>query len=190
MVSRISYRNEIMKSCTNHIIIYIPICFKESNGTIDFIDNRKANTVVFRTCDVEKKVMVFQIGAPEAGIALKAAQVVEKDVGAIDINMGCPKHFSTCGGMGAALLSKPEIAADIIGTLRRNLSIPVFAKIRLLPDESIHNAVELIRRMEKNGVSCVAGKEENIFLSYIIYIYININFIKLFFFFSTYAYFE
>ncbi|RLN96677.1 hypothetical protein BBJ28_00012705 [Nothophytophthora sp. Chile5] len=64
-----------------------------------------------------------------------------RDVAAVDINMGCPKHFSIQGGMGAALLRKPEVACDqIVKTLRRNLNIPVSCKIRLLPStqETIH----------------------------------------------------
>lgn len=35
------------------------------------------------------------------------------DVAAIDVNMGCPKPFSLSGGMGAALLSKPELISDV-----------------------------------------------------------------------------
>ena len=36
-----------------------------------------------------------------------------QDVSAIDINVGCPKSFSLSGGMGAALLSKPELIHDV-----------------------------------------------------------------------------
>lgn len=36
------------------------------------------------------------------------------DVAAVDINMGCPKAFSIQGGMGAALLSKPELIHDVL----------------------------------------------------------------------------
>lgn len=36
-----------------------------------------------------------------------------KDVAAVDINMGCPKSFSISGGMGAALLTKPELIHDV-----------------------------------------------------------------------------
>lgn len=31
--------------------------------------------------------------------------------------MGCPKSFSISGGMGAALLSKPELIHDVINIL-------------------------------------------------------------------------
>lgn len=40
--------------------------------------------------------------------AVKVAKMVERDVDAIDVNMGCPKSFSLKGGMGAALLTQPE----------------------------------------------------------------------------------
>ncbi|KAG5602652.1 hypothetical protein H5410_034022 [Solanum commersonii] len=77
-----------------------------------------------------------------------------KDVAAVDINMGCPKSFSISGGMGAALLSKPELIHDILTTLRRNLDVPVTCKIRLL--KSPQDTVELARRIEKTGVSALA----------------------------------
>ncbi|KAL7241817.1 hypothetical protein ACSBR1_014410 [Camellia fascicularis] len=51
-----------------------------------------------------------------------------KDVAAVDINMGCPKSFSISGGMGAALLTKPELILDILTTLKRNLDTPVTYK--------------------------------------------------------------
>ncbi len=42
-----------------------------------------------------------------------------------------------------------------MGTLHRNLPVPVLAKIRLLPDDSVKNAVEMIQRLEKMGVAAV-----------------------------------
>jgi tRNA-dihydrouridine synthase 2 len=36
------------------------------------------------------------------------------DIAAIDVNMGCPKSFSMSGGMGAALLSKPDLIHDVM----------------------------------------------------------------------------
>ena len=98
--------------------------------------------------------LVVQIGAATADDALAAASVVSRDCRAIDVNMGCPKHFSLQGGMGAALLSKPETVADILGTLRRNLNLPITCKIRLLHSET--QMVELVRRIESMGVSALA----------------------------------
>lgn len=38
---------------------------------------------------------------------------------AIDINMGCPKEFSVRGGMGAALLKKPELIENVIKKFKK-----------------------------------------------------------------------
>uniref|UniRef100_A0A672FQK2 tRNA-dihydrouridine(20) synthase [NAD(P)+]-like n=1 Tax=Salarias fasciatus TaxID=181472 RepID=A0A672FQK2_SALFA len=74
--------------------------------TVDFVapDDR----VMFRTCEREKDRVVFQMGTADPDRALAVARLVEKDVAAVDVNMGCPKEYSTKGGMGAALLSDPE----------------------------------------------------------------------------------
>lgn len=99
-------------------------------GTIDFVHQQDScghsnAVVVFRTDPrIEAKKVVFQMGVGSATEALAAALVVQKDVAGIDINMGCPMKFSIQGGMGAALLQKPEVAADIVKTLSDNLDIP------------------------------------------------------------------
>ncbi|CAH9094577.1 unnamed protein product [Cuscuta epithymum] len=94
------------------------------------------------------------MGTSDAVRALSAAQMVCKDVAAVDINMGCPKSFSISGGMGAALLTKPELIHDILTTLRRNLDTPVTCKIRLL--KCSQDTVELARQIEKTGISALA----------------------------------
>lgn len=76
--------------------------------------------------------------------------MVEEDVAAIDINMGCPKSFSLKGGMGAALLSKPELIQQIMTSLKGALKKPVSCKIRVLHD--IKATVELAKVIEQTGV--------------------------------------
>ncbi|KAF6157879.1 hypothetical protein GIB67_015195 [Kingdonia uniflora] len=127
-------------------------------GCTDFVEKGTEN-VVFRTCPEERNRVVFQMGSSDAVRALTAAQLICKDVAAVDINMGCPKSFSISGGMGAALLSKPELIHDILTTLKRNLNMPITCKIRLL--KSSQDTVELARGIEKTGVSALAvhGRE-------------------------------
>lgn len=98
-------------------------------GTVDFIDEQDG-CIVFRTCPLERQQVVLQIGTADPQRALRVAKMLENDVAAIDINMGCPKEFSLKGGMGAALLSDPERAKAILTTLVENVKIPVTCKIR------------------------------------------------------------
>ena len=76
---------------------------------------RSGGGVEFSTHPDEAGRLVFQMGTPSAAVAVKAAEAIERDVDAFDLNMGCPKSFSVKGGMGAALLRKPEVAADVRG---------------------------------------------------------------------------
>lgn len=120
--------------------------------TVDFVD--PAGRVVFRTCAAERGRVVFQVGTADPERALRVARLVENDVAAFDVNMGCPKTFSIQGGMGAALLSKPDTVRDILTTLVRNVRIPVTCKIRLL--ERREDTLALVRLIESTGVAALA----------------------------------
>ncbi len=100
---------------------------------------------------VECNKLIYQIGTGESRLALEAASRVISDVSGIDINMGCPKKFSVGGGMGSALLSDTKRACDIISTLRRNLSKPVSAKIRLLDPDDPRPTVDFVRALISSG---------------------------------------
>uniref|UniRef100_A0A803L1Z1 tRNA-dihydrouridine synthase n=2 Tax=Chenopodium quinoa TaxID=63459 RepID=A0A803L1Z1_CHEQI len=145
----ITYGEEII----DHKLVKCDRIVNDYLGTIDVVE-KGTQSVVFRTCPEEHNRVVFQMGTSDAVRALKAAQLVCNDVAAVDINMGCPRSFSISGGMGAALLSKPETIHDILTTLKRNLNTPVTCKIRLL--KTSHDTVELARQIEKTGVSALA----------------------------------
>lgn len=123
----------------------------DAKRTIDFIAPDKS--IVYQTSQDDTN-NIAQLGAANATTALAAASVISKDVAGIDLNCGCPKHFSLQGGMGAALLKTPEVIEDILSTLSRNLENPVTVKIRLLEKDA--DTVEIIRRAEHAGVKAVA----------------------------------
>ncbi|XP_013133632.1 PREDICTED: tRNA-dihydrouridine(20) synthase [NAD(P)+]-like isoform X2 [Papilio polytes] len=128
--------------------------------TVDYID-QSDGTVVFRTCHEEKDKVVLQLGTCDAERALKVAKMVENDVAAIDINMGCPKEFSIKGGMGVALLEQTDKAYDILKTLVNNLSIPVTCKIRIFqtPEETY----SVVEKLVSSGIKAIAihGRTRN-----------------------------
>ncbi|KAM5138170.1 tRNA-dihydrouridine(20) synthase [NAD(P)+]-like [Mantella aurantiaca] len=120
--------------------------------TVDYVSTTER--VVFQTCEREKGRVVFQMGTADAKRALAVAKLVEDDVAAIDVNMGCPKEYSTKGGMGAALLSSSEKIEEILKTLVNGISKPVTCKIRILP--SVEETINLVKIIEKTGVAAIA----------------------------------
>jgi len=144
----IVYSEEII----DHRFVHCKRIVNEQYGTIDFIHDHDSRPM-FRTCEKEKGKVVFQMGTCDPERALKAARVVENDVAAIDINMGCPQEYSTKGGMGAALLQKPHLIEAILKKLVENLSIPVTCKIRVLP--SLEDTLSLVKMIEATGVAAI-----------------------------------
>jgi tRNA-dihydrouridine synthase 2 len=55
--------------------------------------------------------------------------------------------------MGAALLTNPDLACDIVRTLCAGVSVPVSVKIRLL--ETTEQTVELAKRLEAAGAAAL-----------------------------------
>lgn len=110
---------------------------------------------MFTTHPVEKPYLVYQIGSADPELAVRAAKTVLQDVSGIDLNCGCPKPFSTHAGMGAALLTNPDLLCSILTALRRELPphITVTAKIRLLPTQE--DTLKLVERIVNTGVSAL-----------------------------------
>ncbi|KAG2358799.1 hypothetical protein BDR07DRAFT_1521775 [Suillus spraguei] len=79
----------------------------------------------------------------------------KSDVSGVDLNCGCPKPFSTHAGMGAALLTNPDLLCGILEALRRELprEISVSAKIRLLPTQE--ETKKLVERIARTGVNAI-----------------------------------
>lgn len=117
-------------------------------GTVDFIDSK--NSLVFRTTREERTRLVFQVGSSDPELALAAAKHVAKDVAGIDLNCGCPKHFSVHAGMGAALLRTPEKLTSILKKLVTESGLPVSAKIRMLPD--MGQTIDLVKGTISTGI--------------------------------------
>ena len=103
----------------------------------------------------EGRKLIFQIGTASPTLAVEAAKLVAADVGGIDVNAGCPKPFSTSGGMGAALLQTPELLASILTALVREVGevyeIGISVKIRLL--ETAEKTEALVRRLCQTGIT-------------------------------------
>lgn len=140
----------------------------EKLGTVDYLETRngevqkpkpgKSVPVVFRT-DRSKEAgrLILQLGSADPEIAVEAAKTVIDDVDGIDLNCGCPKPFSTHSGMGAALLSTPDLLTLILSNLVEKVGKPndkpISAKIRLLHDKDPAPTLELVEKICQTGIA-------------------------------------
>ncbi|KAE8271028.1 hypothetical protein A4X09_0g1327 [Tilletia walkeri] len=119
-------------------------------GLIDF-QNAEGRSV-FTTHAVEKSRLIFQLGSATPSQAFEAIRVVSGDVAGVDLNCGCPKQFSTSGGMGANLLTTPDILCDVLRAMRHAAPphVAVTCKIRLLPTQE--DTIKLVQQIVRTGV--------------------------------------
>lgn len=103
----------------------------------------------------ESNRLIFQLGTASPILAVEAANLVAPYVAGIDVNAGCPKPFSTSGGMGAALLSTPDLLCDILVALVKEVGekhqIGISVKIRLLKTPEMTRA--LVERLCDTGIT-------------------------------------
>ncbi|KAF5345189.1 hypothetical protein D9758_009700 [Tetrapyrgos nigripes] len=121
-------------------------------GVVSFNGKSRA---IWTTHPVEKPYLIYQIGSADPEIAVQAAKMVMNDISGIDLNCGCPKPFSTHAGMGAALLTNPDLLCSILTALREAMPphITVTAKIRFLPDQK--DTLKLVERIVNTGISAL-----------------------------------
>ena len=140
--------------------------YNPDTGTIDFsrrssnMDNlpaeKQRESVIFSLHpEREKGKLIFQLGTAKPETAVAAAKLVAQDVAGIDVNSGCPKPFSTLGGMGAALLKDPDRLCAILEALVKEIGVPhqigISVKIRLL--ETSSDTESLVTRLVQTGIT-------------------------------------
>ncbi|OAP63611.1 hypothetical protein AYL99_02838 [Fonsecaea erecta] len=118
--------------------------------------NNDSTSVIYRIDPQrESDKLIYQIGTASPDYAVQAATLVAPYVRGIDVNAGCPKPFSTSGGMGAALLRTPDHLCDILTALVTKVGIPheigISVKIRLLETPELTS--ELVNKLCKTGIT-------------------------------------
>lgn len=126
-----------------------------SNGSRNPASPTKESNIYRLHPGTESGRLIFQIGTSSPATAVEAAKLVAPHVAGIDVNAGCPKPFSTSGGMGAALLQKPDHLASILSALVEEIGnvfeIGISVKIRLL--ETAEKTEALVRRLCDTGIT-------------------------------------
>merc|ERR1711939_219917 len=135
-------------------------CTKRTNPRTGCLEwSRSAHdreTVLYRIDPSrESGRLIYQIGTNSPERAVEAAKLFAEHVSGFDVNAGCPKSFSTDGGMGAALLRTPDLLASILKALVEEVGKPhaigISVKIRLLETPELTS--DLVNKLCKTGIT-------------------------------------
>lgn len=127
----------------------------QSHGQKEPPPNAKESVIYATLPETEANKLIFQMGTADPDRAVEAAKLIAAEVAGIDVNAGCPKPFSTHGGMGAALLRTPDKLVAILEALVKNIvpeyNIGISVKIRIL--ETAAETEALVRRLVATGIT-------------------------------------
>ena len=73
----------------------------------------------------------------------------------LDINMGCPMPKIANSGDGCGLMRTPELADQIVRSVKRAVDVPVTVKCRLGWDKGSINVLDFTKRMEDAGADMI-----------------------------------
>ncbi|TRM61594.1 hypothetical protein BD626DRAFT_549162 [Schizophyllum amplum] len=91
---------------------------------------------IYQCSPVEKPYLIYQIGTSDPELAVQAARVVMND------------PFSTHSGMGAALLSTPDLLCSILRALREAMPPEISSRARF-------ETLVLVGKIIETGISCL-----------------------------------
>ncbi|KPA82170.1 hypothetical protein ABB37_03299 [Leptomonas pyrrhocoris] len=125
-----------------------------------FVKSSHARHAEFALYDGEDRLVV-QLAAKSGPVAAQAAGIVRPFCDAVDLNCGCPQRWAMKEGIGAALLEKPELVADMVRAIRNATpegngdtpALPCVVKIRV--QEDLRRSVDFARQCEAAGAAWV-----------------------------------
>lgn len=104
----------------------------------------------------DERPITFQIFGNRLENIVQAAEIIQElkpDI--IDLNMGCSTRNVSLRGAGAGLLRRPVYAGRIIEEIKKKVSVPVTAKIRIGWDSQSRNYSEVAKILEESGAAAI-----------------------------------
>lgn len=115
---------------------------------------QKAEVLITAT-NPEEAPVAFQISGHKVDLMAKSAKILEPKASILDINMGCPVNKVMKATDGCALMKSPDVAAEIVRTIKEQLNIPVTCKFRLGINQNCINFIKFAVKMQDAGASAV-----------------------------------
>ena len=110
----------------------------------------------FRWRDEERSRLICQIFGDEPHIMAEAARRIENEgLFGVDINLGCSNTSICRRNCGAALLKTPDLAAEIVASVRKAINCPLTVKFRTGWKDDPMLAVQLAKRFENAGADAL-----------------------------------
>lgn len=130
-------------------IVYSPMILAR-----EFVRNSVARLSDFTTNNFDTPLIV-QVGTNNVTDLLRFVEMIHPYVDGIGINCGCPIKEQTREGIGAALMSEPDLVATMVKAVKDRFGdkVTLETKIRIHPD--LDDTVAFVKKVEAAGVDFI-----------------------------------
>jgi tRNA-dihydrouridine synthase len=146
------------------------LCYTPMLHSSRFVRDSTYRAAQFQTSPADRP-LVAQLCGHDPEILVAAARLLEGQVDAVDLNLGCPEKIARRGNYGSFLLREPDLVIQIVRYMTSQLTVPVMCKIRLmdsghhLPPErrGIEGTIWLCNKLVAAGCSaiCVHARDRH-----------------------------
>ncbi len=124
------------------------------------LTRRNTNSWLKVESDPRERPFIPQIFGGIAEEMVETVEMLQDRADTIDINFGCPAPKVCRNDAGAALLRDPDRVVEMVRGCIEVAKVPITVKMRLGTGSGPNTALEICRRLEKEGVGriCVHGR--------------------------------
>jgi len=103
----------------------------------------------------ERPIAIQLFGSDSYHIAKAASIIMDMKPDVIDINMGCPVPKAVKSGEGSALIKNPRLCGEIMEAVKKEVDVPVTAKIRRGFEKDTDGGFEVALALEAAGADAI-----------------------------------
>ena len=119
----------------------------------EFLTQSKGGDIIERADN--HSPISYQLSGHKPQMIANCAKYLEQYADMIDINMGCPVNKVVKGTDGCALMRNPDLAQEIVRTVKANINVPLSVKFRLGYTFDELNFVEFGEKMQEAGADFI-----------------------------------
>ncbi|OBA21047.1 dihydrouridine synthase [Metschnikowia bicuspidata var. bicuspidata NRRL YB-4993] len=133
----------------NTDIVYTPMILAR-----EFVRNETARISDFTTNERDRSVIV-QVGCNNVEDLLKFVEMIHPYVDGIGLNCGCPIREQVREGIGAALMSEPELVASMVKAVKDKYGDRVCLETKIRIHSNLDETVRFVKMVEAAGVDFI-----------------------------------
>ncbi|KAI5956446.1 DUS4 [Candida jiufengensis] len=130
-------------------IIYTPMILAR-----EFVRNEVARYSDFTTNDQDRCVIV-QVGVNNVEDFMKFVDMIHPFVQGIGINCGCPIPLQVREGIGAALMSEPNLVSNLIKTAKSKYGDKIFIDTKIRIHKDLNDTIEFVKKVQDAGTDMI-----------------------------------